>query len=78
MTGPDKPTGPGEDDEENRWTGSNAAYGALGYLLAGLLVWGGVGFALDHWLGTRFLVLIGILVGGAAGLYLVYVRYGKA
>jgi ATP synthase protein I len=77
VTGPDKPTGPDDPAEETRWTGSNAAYGAVGYILAGLLVWGGVGLALDHWLGTNFLLLIGLLLGGAAGLYLVYVRYGK-
>jgi F0F1-type ATP synthase assembly protein I len=54
------------------------AYTVLGYLLAGLVFWGGVGYLLDRWLGTSFLVLIGLLVGGAAALYLIYVRYGKA
>lgn len=79
MTGPTRPSdsdgpgGPGKRPDG----GAYAAYSALGYLLAGLLFWGGVGFALDRWLGTTFLVLIGMLVGGAAAMYLIYVRYGK-
>ena len=71
--GPEDPTGGGAGPNGV----SNAAYGALGYLLAGLLFWGGVGLALDRWLGTNFLVLIGLLLGGAAAMYLIYVRYGK-
>ncbi len=60
-----RPAGPGD------------AYTIIGYLLSGLVIWGGVGLLLDRWLGTRFLVLIGLLVGGASALYLIYVRYGR-
>lgn len=73
--GPSDPTGGSGGRPDG---GAYAAYSAIGYLLAGLLFWGGVGFALDRWLGTNFLVLIGMLVGGAAAMYLIYVRYGKA
>ncbi|MEN3359746.1 MAG: synthase protein [Mycobacteriales bacterium] len=80
--GPTDPTGggAGRSDGSGRHedAGAYAAYSVIGYLLAGLLFWGGVGFALDRWLGTNFLVLIGMLVGGAAAMYLIYVRYGKA
>jgi ATP synthase protein I len=75
--GPIDPTGGGAGRAPRDNGASNAAYSALSYLLAGLVFWGGVGFALDHWLGTNFLVLIGLLVGGAAAMYLIYVRYGK-
>jgi ATP synthase protein I len=75
--GPKDPTGGGAGPNRRFDGGSNAAYSALGYLLAGLLFWGGVGLALDRWLGTNFLVLIGLLLGGAAAMYLIYVRYGK-
>jgi hypothetical protein len=83
-TGPSEPDGPVDPTGGSAGSGGRpdggayAAYSALGYLLAGLLFWGGVGFALDRWLGTNFLVLIGMLVGGAAAMYLIYVRYGKA
>lgn len=54
------------------------AWSIVSYLLAGLLVWGGAGWLLDRWLGTRFLVLVGLLVGAAAATYLVYLRYGRS
>ena len=47
-------------------------------LIAAILVWGGVGMGLDHWLGTRpWLLGIGVLVGFGAGLYLVWLRSAK-
>jgi hypothetical protein len=36
-----------------------------------------VGWLLDRWLGTSFLLPTGLLVGITAALYLVYIRYGK-
>ena len=54
------------------------AWTVIAYLLSGLLLWGGAGLLLDRWLGTSFLVLIGMLVGGVGGIYLVYIRYGKS
>lgn len=46
-------------------------------VIAGILVWGGAGFGLDRLLGTDWLVVPGMLVGVAAAVYLVYVRYGR-
>lgn len=57
-------------DESAVWT-------IFGYLLSGLLFWGGVGWALDKWLGTSFLLLIGLLVGMGGALYLVWLRFGR-
>ncbi len=54
------------------------AWTVIAYLLSGLIVWGGGGLLLDRWLGTQFLVLIGMLIGGVAGMYLVYIRFGKS
>ena len=36
---------------------------AFGYLVAGVLLYGAVGYGLDRWLGTQFLVVVGILLG---------------
>ena len=55
----------------------NAAYSIVGYLLSGLLFWGGVGWALDKWLGTDYLVLAGLILGAGAALYLVWLRFGR-
>lgn len=70
MTGSAKPPAGGAGGPGDAWS-------VMGYLLSGMIIWGGAGWLLDRWLGTTFLVLIGLLVGGAAALYLIYVRYGK-
>ena len=44
-------------------------------MLSGLIVWGGAGLALDRWLGTNFLVLIGALLGLGVAIYLVVMKY---
>lgn len=55
----------------------NALWSIFGYLLSGLLFWGGVGWGLDKWLGTSYLLLVGLLVGMGASLYLVWLRFGR-
>jgi F0F1-type ATP synthase assembly protein I len=47
---------------------------APSYLVAGVLFYGMVGWLLDQWLGTRFLVAAGILVGGGLGTYMMIVQ----
>jgi F0F1-type ATP synthase assembly protein I len=53
-----------------------AAWNIVAYLLSGIALYGGIGHVLDRWLGTSFLVLIGMLAGAGLALYLVNVRYG--
>ena len=55
----------------------NSAWSIIGYLLYGLLFLGGVGWALDKWLGTTFLLLAGLIVGAGSGIYLVWLRFGR-
>lgn len=50
---------------------------AFGYLIAGVGVYGLIGWGLDRWLDTRFLVVVGILVGAGLGLYLTWSRFNK-
>lgn len=50
---------------------------ALAYVLAGPLVFGLPAYLLDRWLGTSWVVLLGILLGMTVSLYLVWVRYGR-
>ena len=58
--------------------GEAVAWSALGSLLAGPLVWGGVGFLADRWLGTgRLLTAIGVVVGSLTAFYIVYLRFGR-
>jgi ATP synthase protein I len=46
----------------------NALWSIFGYLLSGLLVWGGVGWALDRFLGTGIFLLLGLVVAQAPRL----------
>lgn len=68
------------DDDAHRPAaplGEAVAWTALAYLLTGPLVYGGLGWLADRWLGTEPLfVLVGILGGMALALYVVWVRYG--
>jgi F0F1-type ATP synthase assembly protein I len=64
------------DDKRPPKSASDAAWNVPAYLLAGIILYGGIGFALDRWLGTSWLVLVGMLVGAALALYLIWVRYG--
>ncbi len=47
-------------------------------LLAGIGTWMGIGWLADRWLGTDpWLMVIGALVGNAAGIYLIWLRSGR-
>jgi F0F1-type ATP synthase assembly protein I len=45
-------------------------------MLSGIIVWGGVGWLLDRWWETRFLTLVGVILGLGVAIYLVVVKYG--
>jgi ATP synthase protein I len=57
--------------------GEAVAWTVLAYLLSGPLLYGGLGWLADRWLGTApVFVLIGIVGGMTLALYLVWFRYG--
>jgi F0F1-type ATP synthase assembly protein I len=56
--------------------GADVVWSIIGTLIAGVLAWGGIGWLLDRWLGTRYLVAVGIVVGMAGAFYLIIKRYG--
>jgi ATP synthase protein I len=55
----------------------NAMWSIFGYLLSGLVFWGGVGYALGKWLNNEMFTLIGLLVGISGAIYLVWLRFGR-
>jgi F0F1-type ATP synthase assembly protein I len=68
---------PGRDRGE-AWRGANQAWGITGTLLAGIIVWGGIGKLLDLWLGFDGLfVPIGMVLGAGTSIWLVYWRFGR-
>jgi Putative F0F1-ATPase subunit Ca2+/Mg2+ transporter len=51
-------------------------WNVVSYLITGPAMFGLIGWGLDSWLGTTWLVAVGILGGMALSLYLVWFRYG--
>ena len=57
-----------EDQEANRKTG--IAYAAAFNLFASVITLGGVGWALDKWLGkSPWLLVVGLVLGAIVGFY---------
>lgn len=49
---------------------------AFSYLVSGATIYGLIGWGLDRWLGTHYLVVIGILLGVALAIYMTFGRFG--
>ncbi len=63
-------------DDRNRRAQSDA-WGAFSLVVSGVLVWGVVGWLVAEWLDLVIFVMVGLLVGMGASLYLVWLRYGR-
>jgi ATP synthase protein I len=50
-------------------------WAAFGYIVAGVLFYGGIGWGLSLWLHAVYLIPIGILVGVGFAMYLIFTRY---
>lgn len=48
---------------------------AFGYIVSGVAFYGFVGWLADGWLGTSFLVGVGIVLGAGLGTYMTYARF---
>jgi len=65
------------DDLNHSRNEEGALWSIVGYLLSGLIIWGGIGWGFDKWLGTNYFLLIGMLLGAGASIYLVWLRFGR-
>ena len=66
--------------QESKWAHivADAGRGSGAEVLAGPLLWGGLGWLADGWLGTApWLFSIGVMTGFVGGLYLVWLRGSK-
>lgn len=66
-----EPSDPAASDQPPPSRGpSRDPWAAVGYLVAGIGFYGGLGWLADRWLHTGFFVVIGLLLGLALGTYL--------
>lgn len=71
----DEPSGRRPDSSED--PGANAGWLALGYLGAGMLFWGGMGWLADRWFDwSPWGLSGGLVLGMGAGIYLIMKRLG--
>lgn len=63
------PESSAEQPQEDPWV-------AFSYIVSGVLLYGALGWLADRFLGTRYLVAVGILMGAGLGIYMVLKRFG--
>lgn len=73
MSQPDPAPASPNEPEPSTYQGD--PWHAHGYLVSGVLLYGFLGWLADRWLGTSFLVAVGILIGAGLGIYLTVKRF---
>ncbi|HEY3002461.1 MAG TPA: hypothetical protein VGJ44_08920 [Kribbellaceae bacterium] len=58
--------------------GSMDGWRVLSYLIGGVGLYAGIGWLLDHWLGTAFFLPVGLVLGAGLSVLLLYFRYGRS
>lgn len=67
---------PAPDAHDESSQGGGDPWAAFGYLVAGVGFYGFAGWVLSRWLHASYLTPLGIVLGAAFGMYLVFKRYG--
>ena len=64
---------------DGAWAGMGIGWAVTATLVGGILVWGSLGYLADRLLGInpRVLSAVGIVLGAAGAIFLVYLRFGK-
>jgi F0F1-type ATP synthase assembly protein I len=57
--------------------GVDQGWAVLSTMISGLVVFGGLGWLLDHWWNTRLMTPTGLVIGMALGIYAVVMRFGR-
>lgn len=77
MTGQEPPHESRGDNGPNPPPDTGVGMAAVSYLIAGMVVWGGIGWLVDHFVGTKGIFAgIGAVLGIAGGVYLIARRLG--
>ena len=67
-----------KSDPANAGPSEDMAWAIISTLLAGPIVWGGIGALIDKAANTsRVFLPLGVVVGFITSIYIVYVRFGR-
>ena len=69
------PTAMAQQDPARDTPATGDPWHAFGYLVSGVAFYGLLGWLADRWLGTSFLVAVGILFGAVLGVYMTWSRF---
>ncbi|HJV12774.1 MAG TPA: AtpZ/AtpI family protein [Propionibacteriaceae bacterium] len=72
-----QPESQGGEKSNGMENGMDLGLRVLSYLIAGVGIYGLLGWLGDHYLGTGFLLPIGIIAGAAFGCYVIIRRFGR-
>lgn len=56
---------------------AGAAWSIPSYLLSGMILYGGAGWLLSKWTGVIIFMPVGLILGVALAIYLVYRKHGR-
>ena len=65
-----------EAPQQVRRPDDNPGWAVFSTLIAGIAVWGGIGWLVDLWLDTWIGLVVGMLVGFASAIYIIIKKYG--
>ena len=57
--------------------GADEGWAVLSTLISGFVIFGGIGWVLDQWWGTRLMTPIGLVVGMGLSIYAVVMQFGR-
>lgn len=80
MTSDRQPAQQGKDDhgESGPGQGENAGWTLFGYLISGMIAYGGIGWLIARWTHLPLFFPLGMLVGLGLGIVMIIYKYGRS
>lgn len=67
-----------EEQQDDRWSGMGTGWAITSTMIGGIVTLGLLGYLIDRLFGIeRVFLPIGFILGGAAGVYIIWLRYGR-